>query len=245
MLKIEKEKELKLWQNWKQGEKKALAQLLRSMDPLIQQQVNKYSSVPIPRTAIEEQGRSLALKAFEDYDPIRGAGLNTHVFNHLKHLQRFIIDYQNIGKIPEHRGIQISRFNNIKKHLEEQLGREPTIIELSEALNWSPKEVGRMLTEQRKDITLRQSLEESGWYDKDLIKTDVTKEIIEFVYHEPTITMEEKKIMEYFFGFYQKPRLSVKEIALKMGRPESYIRKVGKKIAEKIENAKRKYRYGY
>jgi len=245
MVIIEKQKELGLWHDWKGGNKQSLPTLLRSMDPLIQQQVNKFQAAAIPRTAIEAQGRALAVKAFEDYDPNKGAALNTHVFNHLKHLQRYVIDYQNVGKIPEHRGIQISRFRNIKRNLEEELGREPNVIELSEALDWSQKEVNRMVSEQRTDVTLRQSLEESGWYDKDALITDPTKELLEFVYHDPNLTMEEKKAMEYFFGMGNMPRLSVKEIALKMNKPESYIRKIGKKISSQVLTAKRKHQHEF
>jgi RNA polymerase nonessential primary-like sigma factor len=236
-----KEQEIVLWQDWRKGNKRALPRLLRSMDPLIQQQVNKFQSAPIPRSAIEAHGRVLAVRAFKDYNPAKGAALNTHVVNHLKHLQRFVIEYQNIGKIPEHRGIAVSKFNNIKRNLEDVLGREPTTIELAEALKWSTREVERMLSEQRTDITLRQSLEEAGWWDKDRIVTDINKELIEYAYYDRDLSMEERKILEYWFGLHGNPKLSVKEMALKMGRPESYIRKVGRKIAEKIQTPKQRY----
>lgn len=241
MAKTKKEQELVMWKDWKKGDKQALPALLKSMDPLIQLHVNKFQAAPIPRGAIEAHGRMLAVKAFDEYDPTRGAALNTHVVTHLKHLQRFVIDYQNIGKIPEHRGIAVSRFNNIKKNLEDKLDREPTVIELAEALNWSVKEVQRMLTEQRTDITLRQSMEEAGWWDKEKIKTDVTRELIEFAYHSPTIGMEERKVMEYAFGLGGMPKLSVKDMAFRMNKPESYIRKLGKQIAEKIQPIRQRY----
>jgi len=237
----QKQKELELWYDWKKGNADALPQLIRSFDPLIQMHVNKYSSAPIPRAAIEAQGRSLAVKALQEYDPNRGAALNTHIVNHLKHLQRYVIDYQNIGKIPEHRGIAISKFNNVKKNLEENLEREPTIVELSEELNWAPKEVERMLSEQRTDITLRQTGEEGGWWDRDFTETDFTKEIIDFYYHQPTTSMEDRKIIEYYFGMAGEPKLAVKDIALRMNKPESYIRRAAKRIAEEIEQARRQH----
>ena len=74
-----KEKELLLWQEWKTtGSNRARNELLRSIDPLLQKQVNKFQSSPIPRTALETEARMLALKAFETYDPSK-AQLNTHV----------------------------------------------------------------------------------------------------------------------------------------------------------------------
>jgi len=100
---------------------------------LLQKEVNKYAASPLPRTSLETEARILALKAFDSYDPNK-AQLNTHVTNHLKHLQRYVLTYQNIGKIPEHRGIAISKFQNIKENLTEDLDREPTIVELADAL---------------------------------------------------------------------------------------------------------------
>ena len=61
-----KEKELSLWRDWKNtGSNRARNEVLRSMDPLLQKQVNKFQSSPIPRTALETEARMLALKAFE------------------------------------------------------------------------------------------------------------------------------------------------------------------------------------
>ena len=40
--------------------------------------------------------------------------------------------------------------------------------------------------------------------------------------------------MEYSFGMGGKERLGVKDIALRIGKPESYVRKAWKDIGEKI-----------
>ena len=129
-----KEKEFKLWEDWSSKEDyKARNELLTSLNPLLMKQVNKYNASPIPRTALETEARVLALNAFDSYDPSK-AQLNTHVTNHLKHLQRFVLNYQNVGKIPESRGLAISKFQNIQSNLTEDLGREPTAIELADNL---------------------------------------------------------------------------------------------------------------
>lgn len=130
-----REKELLLWKDWRtHRDKKARDELLISLSPLLHKEINKYVASPLPRTALETEARMLALNAFETYDPNK-AQLNTHVTNHLKHLQRYTLIYQNIGKIPEHRGIAISRYQHVQENLEEDLDREPTIVEISDALS--------------------------------------------------------------------------------------------------------------
>ena len=96
-----KQTELALWQEYSNGNRQVLPKLITSMDPVIQYNVNKFTGVPLPRVALESEARRLAINAFNTYNPNKGAGFNTHVTNHLKHLQRYVLQYQNVGKIPE------------------------------------------------------------------------------------------------------------------------------------------------
>lgn len=232
---INKQRELDLWQEYNQGKKEALKPLIVSLNPLIQNQVNKYSTTPLPRTALEAEARRLAIRAFQDYDPQK-AGLSTHVTNHLKHLQRYVIDYQNVGRIPENRAIAISRFTNLKSHLEEELGRSPSIAELADELQWSPAEIERMQKELRNDLSVTTASEDS-FFDHDFNKTDKVKELVEFVYWDPTTTNEERKYLEYRFGLGGNPKLEVRDIAKKINRSETYVRKMGNKLGKIISEA--------
>jgi len=228
-----KTKELSLWKDYRKGDFKARAKLLRSLNPLIQRSVNKYTNSGLPREALETEARTLAAGAFESYDPSKAA-LGTHVTNHLKHLQRFVIEYQNVAKIPENRAIAISKFLNIKTNLTETLGREPTTIELSEELNWSPAEVNRMLTEQRRDLSMISG--EDILYENALKGQDVTLEAIYYVYY--TVGNEDKKILEWTFGLFGNQRLSVSDIAFRLNKSETYIHKKYKELIEQINSAR-------
>ena len=234
-----KEQEFQLWQNWHSNkDKKSRNELLISLEPLLQKEVNKYAASPLPRTSLETEARMLALNAFKSYDPNK-AQLNTHVTNHLKHLQRYVLTYQNIGKIPEHRGIAISKFKNIKANLMEDYDREPTIVELADALQWSVAEVERMQIELRRDLNITSKKEddtESGFFDYTFAKTDPLKEAVEFVYFDSPA--ENKKILEYTFGIGGTEILAPKEIAKKLFKTEFYIKQNLKKLAIEINNAR-------
>jgi DNA-directed RNA polymerase specialized sigma subunit len=229
-----KDEELKTWKSWKKTkDPQQLNSLIRSMDPFLQSYVNKFASSPLPRPALESQARILAVKAFETYDP-KKAALNTHVGHHMKHLTRYVIEFQNVGKIPENRGIAISKFNNIKASLYDDLNREPNAIELSEALKWSPREVERMQTELRSDLNVVQGKEEA-FFDTSYNTTDFTRDIVEFVYYSSS--PEERNILEYWFGLAGKPRLSVVDMALRLNKTPDEIRKISKELAKRIADA--------
>jgi DNA-directed RNA polymerase sigma subunit (sigma70/sigma32) len=192
----------------------------------------------LPRTALESQARLLAVKALQTYDPSRGTQINTHVGHELKHLNRYVIEYQNVGKIPENRGIAISKFQNIKSNLTEDLGREPTVTELADALMWSPAEVERMQTELRSDILIQQGKDEA-FFDTTFNPTDRTQDIVQFVYYQ--VGPDEKKVLEYTFGIGGSPKLTPAEMALRMNRPVSEVRKMAHELGEMIHQAMGNY----
>ena len=237
-----KDQELELWQDWSENKnKKSRDKLVTSLAPLLTKEVNKYNGSPLPRTAIETEAKVLALKAFDSYDPSK-AQLNTHVTNHLKHLQRYVLTYQNIGKIPEHRGIAIGKYKTIRENLTEDLEREPTEVELADALQWSPAEVERMQAELRNDLNIMSKDDDTGdemggFFDYSAYGTKGSlKESIEFVYFDSSA--EDKKIMEYAFGIGGKQILAPKEIAEKLHKPEAHIKMRFKRIAQEIQNAR-------
>jgi DNA-directed RNA polymerase sigma subunit (sigma70/sigma32) len=234
-----KEQELKLWKNWKQyDDTQSRDKLLISLEPLLYKEVNKYTASPLPRTTIETEARILALNAFQSYDPTK-AQLNTHVTNHLKHLQRYVLTYQNVGKIPEHRGIAISKYQNIRDNMSEDLGREPTSVELADALQWSPAEVERMQIELRRDLSIAAKKEDEdagGFFDYTFSTTDPLKEAIQFVYFDSSA--EDKKILEYTFAIGGEKTLAPKEIAKKLHKTEGFIKLRLKVLAMEINNAR-------
>lgn len=230
-----KQEELDLWKAWSNGSKAAQNKLIKSLDPLLQSQINKYQHPSIPRSALEAESRKLALDAFKTYDPAR-AQLSTHVTNHQKHLQRYVLNYVNVGKIPENRALAVGKFQKIKQNLLEDLGREPNTTELADALTWAPKEVERMESELRKDLAITQGGDED-FFENILYETDTDRELIEFVYYEAD--PEEKLILEYSLGIGGKPLLEVKDIALRLGKPEAYVRRKRIKLGEKIHSAQR------
>ena len=230
-----KEHELGLWKEYTNGNQSVLPKLITSLDPVIQSNVNKFSGVPLPRTALESEARRLTINAFNTYNPNKGAALNTHVTNHLKHLQRYVLQYQNVGKIPEHRGIAISRYQNIRDNLEQDLNRVPTTVEVSDALAWSPAEVERMETELRQDLTIGTGREDtSSFFDASFHTTNKAIEVLKFIYYASTTDSITKKVIEYRFGFGGMSKLPTSEIASKLKISEAQVREIGAKLAKEV-----------
>lgn len=230
-------KEFELYNQYIQNKDiQAKKQLLKSLGPLINTQVGKYTNSGLPKMSIELEGLRLAGNALDTYDPTK-AQLNTHVVNNLKKLSRFVTDYQNIGHIPEPRALMIGKYNNTHSYLTETLGREPTSLELADSMLVPLKEVERLQDELRKDLYMGNVVEEdddTGFYE--FIDPDggsQFKEALEFVYFDST--PEEKLILESYTGLYGKPKLSSKQIAQKLNITEAQLKLKRKKLAEEIK----------
>ncbi len=67
-----REKEMNLFQAYQGGDDKAKYELLNSLGPVVQGQVNKYRGSGLPDVALKLEARRLASKAIDTYDPNRG-----------------------------------------------------------------------------------------------------------------------------------------------------------------------------
>jgi DNA-directed RNA polymerase specialized sigma subunit len=136
-----KEKDLELWEKWRRtNSPKDLEDLLRSLQPLIYRETQKWQS-SIPAAALESKARLLTVEALKSYDPNRGAAIATHISSRLRKLSRTAYPQQNVARLPENKQLLYSTFNIAKTKLEEETGRDPTHEELADELGWTPKKV--------------------------------------------------------------------------------------------------------
>jgi len=237
MTNIYKDREAELYKQWRSGNEGAKKELLESLSPLIRKQSNKFQGSGIPEFAIRAEGYRLASGAIDNYDPGQ-AQLNTHVTNYLKKLSRFVTNYQNVGHIPEPRALMIGKYHTIFANLETDKGREPTVTELSDAMQVPPAEIERLKLELRADLsmTLEEDEDEVGFHS--FTRTEETdprvKQAIETVYFEADPV--DKKILEYHFGLYGTQKISSKEIARKLNLRNTDLKIRKNKLADEIKD---------
>ena len=226
-----KKGELDLWKEWKKtGQPKPLADLLKSMKPLMSSQIQKYSGAPIPRPILEAHANTLTIEAFKSFDP-KKAGLNTHVVNHLRHLNRFVIENQNIARIPEHRALQIGNFHSAVENLSSQLGRIPNTHELADHLKISPKNVERLQRELRKDYYMNYD-EDAAFFNSAFWQSDKKLDAVHYVYHD--MDPINKSIMDHYFGMGGNNQKTVPVIARLLKMKEVDVKERLKSIATKV-----------
>lgn len=227
-------KEVDMWRSWKESgeDPEKLQPLLQSLNPVIQSNVLRHRAPRIHKPVIEAEARTLTLKALRRYNPSRGTMISTHVHNNLKGLNRFVKKHQNFTRIVETQANKIGDYQRAKESLSEELGREPTSLELSTKLKMSVKKVERLEKEIRKDSFAQLSSDtaiESNPFEQEL---PVHREVIEMLPYE--LTIDEQKVFNYLFGRGGKRKdTKTGSIARKLGWSDSKVSQLKNSISKK------------
>lgn len=224
------DQDLALWRKWKQAPTDANAQaLLKAVDPLIQREVNKWSG-SLARPLLETEGKRLAMEAFHNYDPNRGAALGTHVVNQLQKMSRLSYANQNVARLPENKMLQFHAFTLGHSTLQDQLGRPPTVDELSDHLGWSTKHLSRFRQE-----TGHQELLESGGTEgvSGGFVAEESDHTVDFIHHD--LPPRQKAIFEHLTGYGGTEILSNQDIQKKLGITQGQYSYDKKKLLDHVE----------
>lgn len=210
--------------------------MLKSLQPIIDNAVKTYTGNSSP--ILRSKAKKIVVDTLPGYDP-KGSKLKTYVFNQLQGLKRFSMQQNQIISIPEQ--VQLD-YNNLKKtenELKENLGREPSTEELSDATNLSLKRINyvRGLRMPTSEGTVSKPAEGMTDYGDPSVAARQTKQDLgawhDFVYS--SLSPVDKLIMEHSFGLYNKQVLSNEQIARKLGVSPAAISIRKNKIQQELD----------
>lgn len=229
--------ELGLFHRYKQGDLMAKQELMTSLAPLINHSASRFANSGLPPLAIKLEGQRLASGAIDTYDPSKSQ-LNTHVTTHLKKLSRFVTNYQNVGHIPEPRALMIGTYNTLMANIEADKGRPATAQEIADAMSISLREVDRLQSEMRKDLSQQYASDDEdaiGFYEyiDPTQSNPKLKQAIEFVYFDADNI--DKKILEMTFGLHGSMKFKANEIATKLRLTDFELKKRKENLALEIK----------
>lgn len=236
------QKDLELRQNWIEGGKKPedLKPLLQRYNPLFTRKTKEWKAPAVNPAAFKAELQKHFINALEDYDPNRGAALNTYVQQRLMKSQRFNTRYQNVAYIPEGKTRLIGPIQVAQGELTEELGRPPNSMELSERINTNmtvgkpvtPKKIESVLSSIRKDIP-------ESVFESDPLGSAGSREqdVLGMMKKNPSLyfTPEEAKVFEHVYGVNRQQVNSTGQLANLLGTSPSKVSRLKTSIGEKIK----------
>jgi DNA-directed RNA polymerase specialized sigma subunit len=238
--KEQKQKEVELWQRWKNnGEKpKDLDPLLKSFAPLLQGRLNMFKRAEVPTSAVSHEHKKYFVDALRKWDPKKGA-LGTWITWKIKRGARYVETHKNPARITENISQHIGSFNAVRSELAEKLGYEPdaqAIHDYSIKINHKKlkklplKDFRRLEAEQRKTFI------EKGHESEETGATPNLSSRSEEVAHLiiPQLTPHERLVHEYTLGLNGKPSLKPGQIAKKLNMDNSKVAKLRTSVFNKM-----------
>ena len=103
--------------------------LLDAVHPVLDTGIKAFGGPDSP--LIRSRAKRIALDALQSYDPQKAA-LKTHLLNHLQGLQRHAHRQARMLSMPERVALERSMLSQHENILRDELGREPTSLELAD-----------------------------------------------------------------------------------------------------------------
>jgi len=228
------QEDLALWNIWKTtNSEEDLVVLMDRFNGSVARIKYTFREAAVPPSVIDAACNVAVLEAIKSYNPKGGSTLNQWVNGRLKGVGKVVGKYQNVGKIPEHRRIAISKYDQAMENLEERDGHPPSAQALAEELGWSLVEVKRMAKERaRRDLIASQHFETDEM--EHLADEAFEKRVFRRVYYSLDDETD-RLVFEYTAGYNGKEELSAGAIAKKLKIHPSKVSRIRKKIGKMFE----------
>jgi DNA-directed RNA polymerase specialized sigma subunit len=211
----------------------AMGNLLEASEPVIQSALQSYGR---GNPALRSKARQLAVKAYQSYDPNRGAKLRTHVMTQLQPLTRQAHKLSTAVRVPERMSHDLYLLGQARTGFRDKRGRDPSDSELADVLGISHKRIRRL---QRAGGEVAESslldAEESGEAtpgQPGLYRADPEKIWMEYVYHD--LGPVDQQILRWRTGMHGDAILSNNEIAARLKLTPGAVSQRAAKLAARM-----------
>jgi len=214
----------------KYGERDAKRELImRNKHLILKQSRSKFGAVTaIPEGAIEAEGMRLLSAAIDSYDASFGASMQTHFFNYLRKLTRYVNTYGYPVRPSEGVKERFSEIADAENVLTDRFGRAPSGLELSDFLGMPESSVNRIRSQFLKVVSTKDFMQ-SG-------ETSAVDDYIEFT-RMFDLNPQEQLVFDHSTGYKGIEQLRAGQIANKLGVSPAQISHIKKNISTKFENA--------
>ena len=186
--------------------------MVNAVQPVMETALRPLGNSP----ALRGHARRLTINALHTYDPTR-ASLRTHLMGHLQGLKRISGRLDMPINIPERAMLQQRDVFEASRQLEDELGREPSDIELADRTGLSTRRLANLRQYRRPVSESAASFDNAdGEIVGPEVEHDTPQAILEnFVYTD--LTPRDQLIMDYALGRNGRPKLGGRDIAMKVG----------------------------
>ncbi len=214
----------------------------------------KYRNRGLSFLDIIQEGNTGLMRAVDKYEYKRGYKFSTYATWWIRQaITRAIADHARTIRVPVHMIETMSKLRTIQKHLQQELGREPTIGELAERAQMAVDETRRVMKIARHPISLDRPVGESEDSQfGDFIEDErqeapaetATSEMLRVRIHDvlKTLTYREREILKLRYGIGDGYTYTLEEVGRIFKVTRERVRQVESKAIRKLQHPVRRRR---
>ena len=198
----------------------------------------KYMGRGVPFLDLIQEGNIGLMRAAKKFDYQRGYKFSTYATWWIRQaVTRAIADQSRTIRVPVHMGDQISRMLRVQHQLKQQLGRDPSMEELAEKLDVTPKKVEHMMQVSRHPFSLQMPVGEEdddvlGDFiedqdapppDETALQSILREHLLEALDELPP---REARILQLRYGLLDGQIHTLNEVGQKMGVTRERVRQI-------------------
>lgn len=246
---IDKETEKELSKKALLGDESAKNKLIESNLRLVVSIAKRYVGKGISFLDLIQEGNIGLIKALDKFDPSMGFKFSTYSTWWIRqNITRAIADQARTIRIPVHMTENLNKCKKISRLLTQELGREPTVEELSERVGLPVEKVKEILKSGQDPISLDTPVgEEEDTHISDFIEDDssptpdqavsntMLKEQLEKALH--TLTPREEMVIKLRFGFVDGRPRTLEEVGSAFNITRERIRQIESRALRKLKRS--------
>lgn len=248
---ITAEEEVELARRIRGGDLDALNQLVKVNLRFVVSVSKQYQNQGLSLPDLINEGNLGLIKAAQRFDETRGFKFISYAVWWIRQsILQALAEQARIVRLPLNKIGSINKINKILAVLEQKFERPPTELEISQALELTPKEIKVSIKNAVRHISMDAPLakgEENNMYDVLLSKdapspdkqliTDSLRKEIERVLN--TLTRREADIVRLYYGLNEKYPITLDEIGEAFNLTRERVRQIKEKAIKRLKHTTR------
>ena len=244
---LTREEEIKLAGAIKQGDPKAVQEMVRRNLKYVVTVANKYRGFGMSLQDLIEEGNTGLIQAAKRFDVSRNVKFITYAVWWIKQaIIHSLAEQSGTVKLPVKQAGKVTRFNKKSQEMFQDMEREPTQSEVAKSLGYNDDEINSIMRAYRTHLSLDTPLkndENTPYldllenenlipYDDQIMRESLSKKVDQML---EDLSEREATILKMRFGFSGEVK-TLEEVGQEIGLSRERVRQIEKRAKERLKS---------
>ena len=244
---LTKEEEIKLAEAIKQGDPKAVQEMVRRNLKYVVTVANKYRGFGMLLQDLIEEGNIGLIQAAKRFDVSRNVKFITYAVWWIKQaIMHSLAEQSGTVKLPVKQAGKVTRFNKKSQQMFQDMEREPTQSEVANSLGYEDDEINSIMRAHRTHLSLDTPLKNDEHtpyldllenknlipYDDQIMQESLSEKVDQML---EDLSEREATILKMRFGFSGEVK-TLEEIGQEIGLSRERVRQIEKRAKERLKS---------